>query len=84
MSAKVCVYCDGVYSEEVTVCPVCNELDGLLPATLADPESEESGYWTDEDKEEFAEEDGDWMDGDALASVGWGNDEDYGYYGDDF
>lgn len=47
----------------------------------------ETGYWTDEDKEDFAdshEEDGDWMDGDALASAGWGTDEDYGYYGDDF
>ena len=44
----------------------------------------ETGYWTDEDKEEFAEdheEDGDWMDGDALASAGWGTDEDYGCYG---
>ena len=50
-----------------------NELDGV-----------ETGYWTDEDKEQFAEEDGDWMDGDALASAGWGTDEDYGYYGDDF
>lgn len=48
----------------------------------------ETGFWTDEDKEEFAaehedsfEEDGDWMDGDALASAGWGTDEDYGYFG---
>ena len=50
-------------------------------------EGEETGYWTDEDKEDFAdshEEDGDWMDGDALASAGWGTDEDYGWYGDDF
>ena len=28
------------------------------------------------------EDDGDWMDGDALASAGFGTDEDYGYYGD--
>ena len=27
------------------------------------------------------EEDVDWMDGDALASAGWGTDEDYGGYG---
>ena len=38
------------------------------------------------DQGEFAwqnshEQDGNWMDGDALASVGWGTDEDYGYYG---
>jgi hypothetical protein len=50
-------------------------------------DGEETGHWTDEDKDEFAdshEEDGDWMDGDALASAGWGTDEDYGFYGDDF
>ena len=29
------------------------------------------------------EEDGDWMDGDALASAGLGTDEDYGGYGGD-
>jgi hypothetical protein len=29
------------------------------------------------------EDDGDWMDADALASAGWGTDEDYGYYGGD-
>ena len=27
--------------------------------------------------------DGDWMDANALASAGWGTDEDYGYYGQD-
>ena len=29
------------------------------------------------------EDDGDWMDADALASAGWGTDEDYGYYGEE-
>ena len=45
-------------------------------------DGQETGYWTEEDKEDFAdshEEDGDWMDGDALASAGWGTDEDYGW-----
>ena len=28
-------------------------------------------------------EDEEWFDGDALASVGWGTDEDYGFYGED-
>jgi|SanBayMetagenome_1026888.scaffolds.fasta_scaffold116977_1 hypothetical protein len=37
-----------------------------------------------ETNDEFFEEDGDWMDGDALASAGWGTDEDYGHFGDDF
>jgi hypothetical protein len=31
--------------------------------------------------EDTFEEDGDWMDGDALASAGFGTDEDYGFYG---
>ena len=31
--------------------------------------------------EEYSEPDDSWMDGDALASAGWGTDEDYGYYG---
>ena len=34
--------------------------------------------------EDSSEEDGDWMDGDALASAGWGTDEDYGWSGDDY
>lgn len=34
-----------------------------------------------EESEDFYEEDGDWMDADALASAGFGTDEDYGYYG---
>ena len=29
-------------------------------------------------------EDESWFDGDALASVGWGTDEDYGFYGEDY
>lgn len=36
----------------------------------------------DEMEMDFFEEDGDWMDGDALTSVGWGTDEDYGYFGE--
>jgi len=32
---------------------------------------------------EYEDDDGDWMDADALASAGWGTDEDYGYYGQD-
>lgn len=41
---------------------------------------------SDEGEEEYDdfEDDGDWMDGDALASAGFGTDEDYGYYGDDY
>ena len=30
---------------------------------------------------DWLKDEGEWMDGDALASIGWGTDEDYGYYG---
>jgi hypothetical protein len=35
----------------------------------------------DFNRQDSFEDDGDWMDGDALASAGFGTDEDYGYYG---
>lgn len=41
-------------------------------------------YEDGEDGElDYEADDGDWMDADALASAGWGTDEDYGYYGGD-
>ena len=48
--------------------------------------SEEEGTWSEfaeEGRREDVEDDGDWMDGDALASAGFGTDEDYGGYGGD-
>jgi len=48
--------------------------------------SEEEGTWSEfaeEGLREDFEDDGDWMDGDALASAGFGTDEDYGGYGGD-
>lgn len=40
----------------------------------------------DDDEEDDGEshicEPDNWADGDALASAGWGTDEDYGYYGE--
>ena len=41
--------------------------------------------WVDSVANEMADQYDDSMDGDhasALASIGWGTDEDYGYYGD--
>ena len=38
---------------------------------------------SDEEEDGDNEPDGSWMDADALASAGWGTDEDYGYYGGD-
>jgi len=40
-------------------------------------------YEDGEDDEEYSEADDSWMDADALASAGWGTDEDYGYYGEE-
>ena len=49
--------------------------DGPVKVVKADDE-EDYGY------DDF-EDDGDWMDADALASAGFGTDEDYGGYGGD-
>ena len=41
----------------------------------------------DEDEDDFDREpieDDMWADSNALASAGWGTDEDYGFYGDDY
>jgi hypothetical protein len=46
---------------------------------------EDENWWTDRAMDDADEYD-DSMDGDhdsAMESVGWGTDEDYGYYGDD-
>jgi hypothetical protein len=48
-------------------------------------EEDDQGVWSEFGEEglrEDFEDDGDWMDSDALASAGFGTDEDYGYYGD--
>jgi hypothetical protein len=37
----------------------------------------------DGEEYEYSEPDDSWMDADALASAGWGTDEDYGYYGEE-
>ena len=52
--------------------------------------SDDDGTWSEfaeeglrEDFDDDFEENDNWdMDGDALASAGFGTDEDYGYYGD--
>lgn len=50
-----------------------------------EPEEEDYGDYEDEDEDEEYEEDDCPLDGDAtsaLASAGYGTDEDYGFYGD--
>lgn len=46
---------------------------------LYNDEYEPNGY----DNDQQLHEDESWFDGDALASVGFGTDEDYGYYPED-
>jgi hypothetical protein len=59
----------------------------LFPSLNADDSFDYDEDYDDEDA--WEDEDGDYddsMDGDhasALASAGWGTDEDYGYYGED-
>lgn len=72
------------------------EIETFDTSVLADAilgEDNELIFLNDEDEERqedlFADSADDyadeaWMDADALASCGWGTDEDYGYYGDDF
>ena len=37
----------------------------------------------DADEENYDAEDDSWSDADTFTSIGWGTDEDYGYYGHD-
>jgi|TARA_B100001093_G_scaffold506327_1_gene565062 hypothetical protein len=45
--------------------------------------AEEDAYGNDDNGDDGDYDDGDWMDADALASAGFGTDEDYGSYGGD-
>lgn len=55
-----------------------------------DDESHDMYLWNDEDVDDMSDEDDfydDSMDGDhdsAMESAGWGTDEDYGFYGEDY
>jgi hypothetical protein len=35
MNEVMCVYCEGVYTADTFVCPVCNEYDGMMLLTKA-------------------------------------------------
>ena len=66
------------------------ELDAELDAEMREwveanaPEIlSELDFGDKEDDEGYSEADDSWMDADALASAGWGTDEDYGYYGEE-
>ena len=62
---------------EYTKCSGCGQMFNLAsPMEIIEFQEHDC-----ETNDEFFEEDGDWMDGDALASAGWGTDEDYGGYG---
>jgi hypothetical protein len=61
--------------DELTICPTCHEdyldEDGECDYCL--------GLYDDDGQPSFMEEHDS-----SMASVGWGTDEDYGYYGDDY
>jgi hypothetical protein len=64
------------------------EYDDLEDFYGIDADDRTNDYWAGDDDLENDSDDSfdDSMDGDAesaLASAGWGTDEDYGYYGDD-
>ena len=50
--------------------------------SIATPDQLERIYVSLVEQENIPDES--WMDGDALASAGWGTDEDYGYYGEEY
>jgi hypothetical protein len=37
MTDKMCVYCEGVFTDDTFVCPSCNEYDGMMPLEQAIP-----------------------------------------------
>lgn len=61
-------------------CPWCD----LEDEHLGECEWEDDSDDDDDDHEPRFYEDDVWADSNALASAGWGTDEDYGYYGDDY
>jgi hypothetical protein len=99
--AMTCVFCGGEYDANNFVCtshgtfcsvPCADDFEsGLAEAPVEEPDYD--GWDAHLDGEFHQEPDGDrepdidpvWADADALASAGWGTDEDYGCFsGDDF
>jgi hypothetical protein len=59
------------------------ELAAELDAEMREWDERNGITYEDGEEYEYSEPDDSWMDGDALASAGWGTDEDYGYYGEE-
>ena len=65
--------------DEPCSCPECWNED-----FHDDTHPEWDGNYPDASNEEnYDSEDDTWSDADTLTSIGWGTDEDYGYYGED-
>jgi hypothetical protein len=65
-------------ADKLTICPECGEIchgDNLHDGVCED-------CWDEEATEPY--EDDVWADADTLAGAGYGTDEDYGYYGEDY
>mgnify|MGYP003628417832 CR=1 FL=1 len=65
--------------DEPCSCPDCwnAEVEYRDHIEQPDPELDASS------EENYDSEDDTWSDADTLTSIGWGTDEDYGYYGED-
>lgn len=61
--------------------PEFDDFDTQVQIDEITPDEYEMDDFQDDD---FPEYDDDFSDADALASAGWGTDEDYGGYGDDY
>ena len=59
--------------DEPCSCPDCWNAEVEYRDHIEQPDPEEN----------YDSEDDTWSDADTLTSIGWGTDEDYGYYGED-
>lgn len=82
----ICVYCDRDLPGDATWCSLCHEYKGLM--TVEAWEKYTGEKWFDpldslEDTEGYQMTDAE-ADADTFASAGWGTDEDYGFFGEDY
>lgn len=78
----ICVYCDRDLPGDATWCGLCHEYKGLMTVEAWEKYTGESWFGED-DSEGFQMSDVE-ADADTLASAGWGTDEDYGFFGEDY
>ena len=80
----ICVYCDRDLPGDATWCGLCHEYKGLMTVEAWEKYTGESWFGDDEDHTEGFQMSDVEADADTLASAGWGTDEDYGFFGEDY